>query len=187
MAQLAHRRQKLQKLFSWAAPIPPFWKVLLRTNRGIMNDGVLRENMFSRETQGVILASVSAGKNMWDEKCKSFLRDKRNVKFGENLSPNKTERECEKSSESETVRQRDRVKIWPGQNLVAAVLTPEWYFFTRCDRYLGFWYDIIHEGPNLPGADNERRSFERKHVFRWNTQGSSLLPCRRVRMWEMKM
>ena len=38
------------------------------------------------------------------------------------MRPNKTEREreCEKSSESETVRQRDRVKRWPGQNLLGS-------------------------------------------------------------------
>ena len=52
----------------------------------------------------------------------SFFGDKRRVKFGENMRPNKTEREreCEKSSESETVRQRDRVKRWPGQNLLGS-------------------------------------------------------------------
>ena len=58
---------------------------------------------------GVIFTSVSAGKNVRDEKCKSFLREKRNVKFGDDSRPPKTERGCEKLSESETMRQGQKM------------------------------------------------------------------------------
>ena len=59
----------------------------------------------------------------------SFLQDKRKVN-GENLRPNKTERGCEKSSENETGRQGDRVKRWPGQNLLGSI-TYLWSTITK--------------------------------------------------------
>ena len=79
---------------------------------------------------GVIFTSVSAGKNVRDEKCKSFLREKRKVKFGENSRPPKTERGREKSSGSETVIQGQR---WPGQNLFGSI-TCLWSTITNIAR-----------------------------------------------------